>query len=651
MANVPGAYSGVKTLAEIGILPGNSGTANTAAWNTAVGDSGPPLTILGDTASPIPFAGPCRWPVTRSVMFDGREVANLHQQTGGAPVFQFFFDGEPSDWQTHRATIRDATLTAGAGGAACISTDNTGDHYCRFHRIHLSGLDLWTSPASTAAPGYGIDLVANYSVMPTVERCEAFFGGLLRWRPGNLEPHATSTLRVVQCRAHVAASMRYAPDYWLDGHRNLLFQGNIAEGGWGFAPGVDGVALYDGATGVLIDNPGPQTTVISQLWSENWGTRSNPDWHQTVIRNPFPGSAGAHQPRSVYLFACNGFVLVKNHPTSLDPMTVYSEKSPGMTLATSGLVDAIERDAHEIRDTSKAESGNRFESPVGLGRLEPVSQPLYVYAGGTGNDGNLTRGTGLLYPHRHPVYGPCLAFRGTGTGFVLPVGRRPGPGRLFFAIKAASPHHVRRGGGADGLWARFGTAGIDQFRQVPDGFAPAVLHPLSLPVAGGESVLLQFADWRSAMYGGTYQQPPSPWLLVYGAALSAVRPHPLEPARPGVVSGFEWTPGGGPPPGTYEFGDRVLTLNGGLPHICSAPGTGRTLSLTCNTTAGSPVLTGLSAVEELLEGDYVSLPGVSRARVLAIAADGTVTLNMPAATTATGAALTNCPPQFARRRV
>ena len=646
-----GTFSGVCTLAEIGVAPGNSGAVNTAAFNAALGTSGSPLQLVGDEAGAILLSGPIRWPISRSVSLDGRDVTSLSQQTAGQPVIQFHSPEGVDDWQQKRHVIRDTVLTA-TGGAACVSYDNTGPGGAvRFHRLLLEGLDLWTTPASTAMPGYGIDLVANYSVTPTVLRCEAFGGGVLRWRPGPAEPHATSILLVQQCRSHVPSAARYAPDYWLDGHRNLKFSQNILEGEWGFAAGVDGVALYDGAVGLLVDNPGPMTTILDQIWPENWGDRSNANWHQWVVRNPWTGAAGAHQPRTTVVMGVAGYGLAKNS-SDIDSMTVYVEKSPGATVATSGsLVSVIERDSHGLwQQGGEAESGDQYESPVQTGRREPSPAPLYVYPGGTGDDGGgLARvPTAEAYPHRHPVHGACLAVRLTWPpeGCVLPEHRRPDGRRVYQRMLAASPHHARQGGDAGGLWVRLAVAGADVFRSVPDGFVPA---DLGWSAEGGGDRLLSVGEHFSGA-GGQYGVPARPWVLVYAASAAYGRPAPLR-RRYGPTTSHEWEPGAGPPPGTYGFGDKVLTKNNGLPYVCDQPGTSRTISKTCNTTSGSAVLTNITGVEDILEGDYLTLSGVARGRVLTVASNGNVTLDTTVPATLTGTALTNKAPTFARRRV
>jgi hypothetical protein len=63
------------------------------------------------------------------------------------------------------------------------------------------------------------------------------------------------------------------------------------------------------------------------------------------------------------------------------------------------------------------------------------------------------------------------------------------------------------------------------------------------------------------------------------------------------------------------------------------------------------VLTNITNAGDILEGDYLTLSGVARGRVLTVASNGNVTLDTTVSTTLTGTALTNKTPSFARRRV
>ena len=62
-------------------------------------------------------------------------------------------------------------------------------------------------------------------------------------------------------------------------------------------------------------------------------------------------------------------------------------------------------------------------------------------------------------------------------------------------------------------------------------------------------------------------------------------------------------------------------------------------------------LTNITSAGDILEGDYLTLSGVARGRVLTVADNGNVTLDTAVPATHTGTALTNKSPSFARRRV
>lgn len=588
-----------------------------------------PLTVRLDPGV-YRLAGAVRWPDDRSITIDLGGHATLAQTTAGEPVFRFA-PGRPNGWYNQSTTIRNGTL-AGSPGAAVLATDNGGDADPRFEHLLLSDLVLYTSPASADRPAYGIDLVTGYSVLPRITRVSSKFGPLLRWRPGREEPHATSDLVVDQCRTMVAANNRYAPDIWLAGHRNLVVRNTIIEGGWGYAPGAD-PSPHDGATGLLIDNPGPQVTTVEHCWFEHWGDRPK-DQYQWVVRNPFPTAAGAHQPRAVRVVASGGYGLAVNR-SDADSFTLYSLwPHAGGLVERRGLVDLVERDVPNLwQQDGPAESGSQYESPVQTGRREPAATVLYEFPGGTGHDGGgLARvPTAEAYPHRHPTHGACLAIRSTWPPgvFTLPEHRRPDGRRVYQRVLASSPHHVRQGGDDDGLWVRLAVAGADVFRSVPDGFAPA---QLDWSAEGTAPRLLSVGEHFSGS-GRRYGVPARPWVLVYAASASYGRPAPLR-RHYGPVTCHEWEPGAGPPPGTYDRGDVVIGRD--ATYTCTRPGTSRPFT-------GDP---GTGSVVDLLEGDWVEDGGKGRHRLVRLAADGTATFDPPVAA---GAVLRNSPPDFRRR--
>ena len=611
------------------LRPGGSPADNTRALQRLFDADKTPLTVaLGPGVYRL--AGAVRWPDDRSITIDLGGHATLAQTTPGEPVFRFTA-GRPNGWYNQQTTIRNGTLV-GSAGAPVITTDNTGIADPRFEHFLLSDLYLWSYPVSADRPGYGIDLVTGYSVLPRIARVSSKMGPLLRWRPGRDEPHATSDLVVDQCRTMVAADRRYGPDIWLAGHRNLVVRNTIIEGAWGYAPGAD-PAAHDGANGLLVDNPGPQVTTVEHCWFEHWGGRPAGQY-QWVVRHPFPTAAGAHQPRAVRVVASGGAGLAVNKSAD-DSFTLYNLwPHAGGLVERRGLVDLVERDVPNLwQQDGPAESGSQYESPVQLGRREPAATVLYEYPGGTGHDGGgLARvPTAEAYPHRHPVHGACLAVRSTWPPglFTLPAHRRPDGRRVFQRMLAASPHHVRRGGDASGLWVRLAVAGRDVFRSVPDGFAPA---ELDWSAEGGGDKLLSVGEHRSGP-NGPYGVPPRPWVLVYAASASYGRPAPLR-RHYGPVTCHEWEPGAGPPPGTYDRGDVVIGRD--ATYTCTRPGTSRPFT-------GDP---GTGSVVDLLEGDWVEDGDKGRHRLVRLAADGTATFDPPVAA---GAVLRNSPPDFRRR--
>ena len=617
---------------------------NTAALQRLFDADKTPLTVtLGPGV--YQFAGAVRWPDDRTITLDLGGHATLAQTTPGEPLFAFA-PGAPNGWYNQSATIRNGVLS-GANGAPVLATDNSGDADPRFEHLLLADLVIWSSPAGPDRPAYCIDLVTGYSVLPRITRVTSKVGPLLRWRPGRDEPHATSALVVDQCRTMVAANNRFAPDIWLNGHRNLTVRNTIIEGAWGYAPGAD-PADHDGATGLLIDNPGPQVTTVEHCWFEHWGERPAGQY-QWVVRNPFAGGAGANQPRAARVVASGGLGLAVNR-SGTDVFTLYSLwPHAGGQVDRRGLVDLVERDAPNLwQQDGPAESGGQRESPVRAGRREPAPTVLYEFPGGTGADApDLTKlPSAEAYPHRHPVHGACLAVRGTWPPEVmaLPAHRQPDGRRVYQRLLAASPHHVRQGGDDDGLWVRLAVAGQDVFRSVPDGSAPAELNWSD---EGTSARLLSVGEHYSGA-GRRYGVPARPWVLVYAASASHGRPAPLR-RHFGPVTCHEWAPGAGPPPGTYARGDTVVGRD--RTHRCTRPGTDRPLALTAAMTAGKATVTVTAGLTDLLEGDWVYRPGgPGRYQVLEVRADGTVRLDRPADSTAAAARLANSPAQWATAR-
>ena len=660
MATPGSVAGGCYKASDIGIAIANTGAANTAAWNSAIGEIGGPIEIqfteAGTGSNYYSFNGALRWPTSRSITVSGMMGAVLVQFNTTKPVFEFFVPADQyTGWQGKRAIIRDVNLNP-RDNMPCIATDNSGSYDPKFDLLLIERVDLVPYPSSSLC--YGIDLITGYSVLPEIRDCRTSFGPFLRWLSGREEPHATSALRLIHNRNNVGTSWRYGPDIYLSGHRNVVLESNIIEGGYGWA-NTAGFAAARGVSGLLIDNPGPQLTYLQQNWFEHWGTPLTGE-KQFGIGNSFLTSAGAHQPRSIFLLGQFGNALFYNDSAD-DSMTVYIEKSPGLVIERSGAnLDVIERDAHALpladQTDTFARSGNVWESPTNPGRREPHSEPIYVYRGGTGNHNKkLTRTNNVpaVYPHTHPQYGSCLAMRLTwppgpfeiNSLFNLEINEDI-PRRVYSRVWMSSPHHTRQCGETEPLWLQFSPMGPLMYRFVPNGFAPARLDLSTLlrtDADANDNLVFGHGTHYSKQTGGAYNTPASPWLIIYAASVAYDNPLPVD-FNLSPSESWEWVDGEGPPPGTYVLGDVVY---GSDRHVrCTRGGTSRTLSFTATQAANSPTLTSISGLTNLLEGDYIKNSRNETARILTINDNNTITLDRQLKANITGASFVNWSPTW-----
>ena len=672
MAGSPGtAYYDVDANA-IGLTPVTSttgvGSDNTAALQAALGtlDTGEDKDILVRfRGGPYYFNGAVDVPCERRCFFDlcGGRLVNLHSTE---PIFRLKLQNDNA-WYTSCFDLRDGIIT-GTGGA--VGTYNAGSLDPRVFEFRMERLRLST----TKRP---VEVTMQYTVNPLISDCK-FVGnagqeGGIYWAPGRVENHGSSMMRINRCHFYQSNTRKY-PCLWMSGGRGLEIDSCIFEGALGWHASAT-PADFERAVGIYLENWGFYQTIIRHNWFEfaDYGTR-NVDFN-VVIKNGTAGNLGVNAPRTVVFEDMDpSYIKIMNAVGSYHPFSVYVERAnhsvyrnthAGITTvgpcrlfvdkaAVDGQALSLDTDANQLlqREWSGQDAGDYYAAT----RYEPAAEPLYVYAGGgAGNDGSgVTAGNVTLYPHKHPVYGPCVAMRGYGYGLTIPAGRRmDGVRTLHCRVRVAAPNHVLMGGSAPGLWAQIQAWGnVAGLRMVKAGYDPTYLAFGTDQRAGDGSSGFVLGDWYSTYPGGTYITPSSPWLLFYGLSASYNRPFPLVPQHPLIPVRFlERSAGAGPPAGTYEFGDTVFTLNGGLPHVCDQPGTSRTISKTCNTTAGSAVLTGITAAGDILEGDYLTLSGVARGRVLTVASNGNVTLDTAVPASHTGTSLTNRPPSFARRRV
>ena len=657
----PGSVAGGHYKAsDIGIAIANSGAANTAAWNSAIGEIGGPIQIdfieAATGSNYYSFNGALRWPTSRSITVDGKMGAVLVQFDTTKPVFQFFVPADQyTGWYGKRAVIRNVNLNP-RDNMPCIATDNSGSYDPAFDLLIIERVDFVPYPVTQVC--YGIDFVTGYSVMPLIQNCRTSFGPLIRWRSGREEPHATSVLRLIHNRTMVQTPRRFGPDIHLAGHRNARIEHNIIEGSYNWAD-YAGFAAARGASGLYVENPGPHTQIYTQNWYEHSGTPVTGE-QEFAIGNEFTTAAGAHQPRSIFLLAEGGRGTLYN-ASAEDVMTVYIEKSHGCTITRSGSnIDIIERDAHALpladQQRTIAQSGNVYESPVSPGRREPHAEPIYVYKGGTGNHNkSLTRTANVpaVYPHRHPTYGSALALRLSwppgpftiASYFNLEVDADK-PRRIFERIWACSPHHTRQCAETDPLWCQFSVMGTPIYRGFPNGFTPERLGISKLLRTTSDSksnYVFPHGDHRSKQNGGVLTVPANPWILIYAASVAYDDPLPVN-LNVNPSESWEWVPGEGPPPGTYGLGDVVY---GRDRHVrCTRGGTSRTLSFTATQAANSSTLTNISGLTNLLEGDYIKNSRNETAQIIAINDNNTITLDGPMKANITGASFVNWPPTW-----
>jgi len=672
MAGSPGIYYYDVDASAIGLTPvsttSGTGSANTAALQAALGtlDTGLDKPILVRfTGGPYYFNGVVDVPCERQVEFDlcGATLVNLHATDS---IFRLKLQND-TGWYDSRFVLRNGIIT---GTGPALTSHNSGSLDPRVAKLKIADVQFST----TKRP---VEVTMGYTVNPLIQDCQftrnASQEGGIYWAPGRAENHGSSMMRIFRCHFNMNSNRKY-PAIWMSGARGLEIDSCIFEGHTGFAGGAT-PADFERALGIYLTNWGFYQTVFRHNWFEyvDFGTR-NTDYN-IVINNPTSGNMGVDAPANVVIeHADPSYIKVMNHSGSYHPFTVFidrpihavirqtqagiSHNGPCRVVVTGGPVDsqALSVDTDPNQLLQKETSGPGANGTYQANWYEAGPEPLYVYpGGGSGYDGSgITAGSISTYPHKHPVYGPCLALRGYGYGLNVPVGRRPdGIRTLHTRVRICSPNHVLQGGSAPGLWAVvqcYGEASLT--RMVPAGYAPTELSLGTATAAGFAQRGLSLENWWSTYPGGAYGTPTSPWLLVYGMSAAYYKPLPLEPKFPLIpVQFLEWTAGAGPPAGTYEFGDKVLTLNGGLPYVCDQPGTSRTISKTCNTTSGSAVLTNITNAGDILEGDYLTLSGVARGRVLTVASNGNVTLDTTVSTTLTGTALTNKTPSFARRRV
>lgn len=459
--------------------------------------------------------------------------------------------------------------------------------------------------------------------------------------------HSCSALEISNCRLQFKY-LKLGPNIWLYGVRMLHLRNTISEGDWGFSPNVT-VSDFEGANGLFLDNPGPQTNTIFGLWNEFWGSQPQGQY-DVVIRNPWTGSsAGSNSPGVVHTVGINAMRTKIINANDADPLVVDflapADRSLVQSANLSGdLIHVFNHhgmsslypcgDINGIADPRVSwdylhQAGRNF----GMGLFSAPGVVLYRFPGGNGNDGamtphSLTRGT--VYAHRHPVYGSCMAvyYANAGAGGIYGHAYERLAGtdipdisgkRFYKVVSACMPHRNLQGGGTTGscLVGLLGQGQYD-YRSYPDGFSPGIVQ---------WSVKSQDASWcwdfeDMAPVAGDN------WLLVYAATCAAGQWAPLEPlgTRPATF----YVPDSTAPVGTFGVGDRYKRQDTGDVKTCSAAGTSRTISVNGTAVSGGAVVTCSTQADftKLLEGDYIKLNGAAKGYIKTMA-PGTlqITLN------------------------
>jgi hypothetical protein len=631
-----------QTAAGIGLSPAGPAATNSLLLETALfGPADVPLDLHFDGQT-YPFLGAVRWPTDRAVRL-ALNGSTLVQAHATHPLFLFLT-------ATATGYFRKWAVAQGPGrletaGGPCLATAGDSPWPVRFHRLLLADLFLF-SPAA-----YCIDFRTGYSNRCELRDVEGGPAGLLRWLPGPDEPHATSNLLVRGGRAHTSGGRRLGPAVHLDGHRMFVLDGVQVEGTAGFAT-PDAAAAAAGVTGLLAVNPGPLPCRVRDCWFETDPAPGEFDWG---VHNPFPQTAGAHRPGKV-TFAGGKWDRgrASAHPNALDVLAVELADVDGEPhVEEAGRVQVARVGGYHLPADTACRDGTQDSTANQVGRHEPAPRLLYRFPGGTGIDApDLLPGPALCWPHRHPVYGACLAVKGHGhalAGGTQRRGRRAGrdDGPAFTRALVAAPHH-RRLTGHHAIWLRLGGfGGPTEYAAVADGFNPTAVG-WGLPPGGWAERVIDVAEWKDAR-GGTLGHPPEPLVLVYALTTAEAAPAGCEPAL-GPITCYERLPGDGPPPGTYGVGDTVRGRDGRGVWECTRAGTSRPLALPVTLVAGSAVANADndSDLTRVLEGDWVDVPGTGTARVDRINDDGTVTLSRPAAEGGP-VTLTNRGPLFADR--
>lgn len=648
----------------LNILPGNTAVTNRTNLQNAInaGD----LCVQFDSAGTYLFDQTVVIDNTNACRLDGMGIAVLYMDdsaTLGGGLFEWWNSTGDHGPKMHQKIYNFKQLKS-AGSKVLGTRKYNGTYRPAF-------LHLCIEKTRFLAPnnGWCVDFDVDFSIGTVFRDCH-FEDDPTNGGAGIKMTGVTPNTNVPEyCNCtFLFHTNKTGPALWINENkmphiRNLIFQGE-----WGFKNGVD-YSSWLGANCIFYNGPGPATAVFMGIKTDELTGSKASDQEKIVVQNPYTGnSAGFMSPGVTHLIGAEAASIVIQNKNNCDPMLLNIEcASDGKVFDPAKILNAVGNNLNHVychhgmvTPGYDGAAALTADSHVTLHDLHQTGTDviqglyrtplvvLYRYPGGTGNDGSLTLQSfnrGTLYPHRHPVYGACMAiYTSDSRGPNGVVYKRVQVGvdtpdlsqkRVYCTYQACAPHYYRQTSSSSAS-AQFGLiGGSPEIRSIPDGFAPACLQ-YSLPIT--DATNLFDLNNMPGVTGDT-------WYLFYGATACCGGYWLAD--QVGCKPAEFWMPSSTPPAGTYMVGDVGRVVNSTTVKTCTVAGTSRTISLTGNVTNGSPTVTNISSITKLLEGDYVAIGGATYLVKTIDASNPTITLGSNyAGATATGVAVVNSNPTW-----
>lgn len=599
-------------------IPANTPSLNSATINAALAAGDVFLELQGGTHTVS-----CTITVPQHRRFIVRGPGNL---TGlGSPVF-VIADTVSDPWNGEFRAENVHFYNDGAPAIMTVARPNLNKFIVRDCEFNVSN-------------AYAVDLDIAYSLSPEFRSCR--FGAMKHGAAIRIrgDVHTTSGLRIADVHCHYQED-KLGPCVWLEGCQMAYLSSVIIEGSDGIR-GPEGLEYK--TQGLLVVNPGYRGSVYENLWFEWWNAGTPSDLRDMTIFNTFTGSAGAYAPGPQAVRNTSGRFHFGTVDQTYDHLTVLLQHCGPDTVGrvtTAGTKTSVIADGVMIAPLSPAPPGivvapnsqiyvrTAVQTETNFRRSlvsdTAYARILYEYRGGNGlhqpNHRPYTGGRGAVFPHRHPVYGPCLAVLG------MPDINLPGlvhgdyrklnlQERHYARVRIAAPYNTLTGNGTH-CPVFLGVGNTSEALWVPDGYVP-VDHAYSDIVTSISNLFSIHSAPYVGMGGGP--RPGKMWLLLYHASFSTGSHAPAHSTGNGMIECYEAATNAGPPAGTWDVGDRVRLLSDPTKSWwCTNPGTSRVIRLTVDTEAGSPRLHNVSDITSVLEGDWISVGNLIRARVLTV---------------------------------